>query len=82
MGNQSAECGKWEILTRNATIFATIISTLCVLHIANIRSNVFFRKLSSESVKQFTTAIWCSKTNLGLTFVMTLSESKPTYFEV
>ena len=67
---------------RNASIFSTITSTLCALVIAYIRSRVFFRRLSSGSVRQSTTAIWCSAAYRGWMLTMPESESRPTYFRL
>mmetsp|Transcript_5320 Transcript_5320/g.21466 ORF Transcript_5320/g.21466 Transcript_5320/m.21466 type:complete len:304 (-) Transcript_5320:1023-1934(-) len=67
---------------RNASIFSTITSTLWLLVIAYIRSRVFLRRLSSGSVRQSTTAIWCSAACAGLTFTMPDSDSRPTYFRL
>ena len=65
--------------SRNSTIFSTITSTLCDFVMRYSRSMVFFLRLSSGSVRQSTTAIWCSFAYFGLMLTTRESASRPTY---
>ena len=51
----------WSVASlRKSIIFSTMTSTLFDLVMRYRRSSVFFLRLSSGSVRQSTTAIWCS----------------------
>ena len=73
----------WSVASlKKSIIFSTMTSTLLDLVMRYSKSSVFFRRLSSGSVRQSTTAIWCSVAYFGLMFTMQDSASSPAYLRL